>query len=98
MNGFAGGATIKAPTAIPVTPRKFCVNQIAGSKAQPNNSAAVTWSKSLGIGAGLGLTATIETGFDKSAQVTYHFSATRLFCGWKDDPGPIATKALAHAF
>jgi len=96
VNGFAGGATIKTPTAIPVTPGKFCVHQIAGSTAQSNNSSAVTWSKSLGIGAGLGLTATIETGFDTSAQITYHFSATRLFCGWKSGPGGIPQQLVVH--
>jgi hypothetical protein len=85
VNGFAGGATIKAPTAIPVA--THCVVQMAGSKAHSNNSSAVTWSKSLGINAGLGLMATIETGFDTSAQVNYVFSAARHFCGWKDDPG-----------
>lgn len=96
VNGFAGGATIKSPTLIPIAPPKFCVHQIAGSKAQSNNTAAVTWSKSLGIGAGLGLSATIETGFDSSAQVTYHFSATRLFCGWKDDPGGKPQQLVVH--
>jgi hypothetical protein len=96
VNGFAGGAIIKAPTLIPITPAKFCGPQIAGSKAESHNSAAVTWSGSLGIGAGLGFTASIETGFDTSAQITYQFSAPWLFCGWKDDPGGTPKQLVVH--
>ncbi len=86
VNGFAGGATIKTPTSIPGTPAKFCEPLKAGTTAKSGNSPAVTWTGSLGIRIGLGFEASVQTGFDSGAQITYHFTATRHLCGWKSLP------------
>jgi hypothetical protein len=96
VNGFAGGADIKTPTSIPITPAKYCVHQQSGSTAKSNNSAAVTWSGSLGIGTGLRFSASVQTGFDSSAQVAYRFSAGRHLCGWKGDPGGNPQQLVVH--
>jgi hypothetical protein len=96
VNGFAGGATIKDPIVIPGTPAKFCVKQGAGTTAASHNSAAVTWSGSAGIGTGLRFTASVQTGFDTSAQVTYHFSAIRHLCGQNSDPGGAPRQLVVH--
>jgi hypothetical protein len=66
-NGFAGGARIRKPTSTPHTPSRFCVAQMGGSKATSNNSAAVTWTRSLAINAGLNFHASVETGQRSSA-------------------------------
>lgn len=87
VNGWAGGADHKTPTSIPSTPSKYCVHQEPGSTGQSDNTAAVTWSGSLGIGTGLRFTASVQTGYDSGAQVTYSFSASRHLCGQKDNPG-----------
>jgi hypothetical protein len=96
VNGYAGGAYIKTPTSIPNTPSRFCVRQAPGSTAKSNNSSAVTWSGSLGIGTGLRFSASIETGYDTSAQVTYHFTAWRHLCGQKGDPGGTPGQLVVH--
>jgi hypothetical protein len=96
VNGFAGGADIKAPTSIPSTPARYCVHQVAGSTATSNNSAAVTWTRGLGIGTGLRFQASVQTGFDRSAQIGYHFSASRHLCGWQGDPGGRPQQLVVH--
>jgi hypothetical protein len=94
VDGYAGGATHVTPTAIPVA--THCVPQEAGSKAHSGSSSAVTWTKSLGIGAGLGLQASIETGFDTSAQLNFTFSAFRHLCGWKSLPGGVPQQLVVR--
>jgi hypothetical protein len=37
--------------------------------------------------AGLGFDASVETRFDRSAELQYTVFRTRLLCGWKDYPG-----------
>lgn len=96
VNGWAGGATIKKPTSIPSTPQKYCVPQAPGTSATSNNSHAVTWSGGLGIGTGLRFDASVETGYDTSAQIRYHFSALRHLCGWKSDPGGTPLQLVVH--
>jgi hypothetical protein len=87
VNGYVGGAHIEKPTSVPKTPQRFCTPYIPGVAPTSNNSSAVTWTRSLGINAGLNFHASVETGFDSSAVITYQFSRTRLLCGWKDYPG-----------
>ncbi len=87
VNGYAGGATHETPHSVPHTPSRFCVPQDKTSAPQSNNTAAVTWTKSLGIHAGLGFHASVETGFDTSAQITYTYIHAGSLCGWKDNPG-----------
>jgi hypothetical protein len=96
VNGWAGGATIKKPTSIPSTPSKYCVHQAPGTSAKSNNSHAVTWSAGLGIGTGLRFSASVQTGYDTSAQVRYHFTALRHLCGWKSDPGGTPLQLVVH--
>jgi hypothetical protein len=85
VNGWAGGATVKKPTSIPSTPSKYCVPQAPG-----------TWSGGLGIGTGLRFDTSVETGYDTSAQVRYHFTANRHLCGWKGDPGGTPRQLVVH--
>jgi hypothetical protein len=97
VNGYAGGADIKTPTSIPSTPAQFCIHQVAGSTARSNNSHAVTWSGGLGIGTPLvHFDASVQTGYDTSAQITYHFTASRHLCGWKGDPGGAPQQMVVH--
>ena len=97
VNGWAGGATIKTPTSIPSTPARYCVPQLAGTSATSNNSAAVTWTRGLGIGTGLRFDASVQTGFDRSAQLGYRFSANRQLCGQQGDPGGTPRQLVARA-
>lgn len=88
VNGYAGGATIKTPTFIPSTPSKWCVDVMSGVQISSNNSAAVTWTGNVDIGTPVvHFGASIQTGYDHSAQLTYKFSAFRQLCGQKGDPG-----------
>jgi hypothetical protein len=96
VNGYAGGAHIEKPTSVPHTPSRFCVGQMSGSTPSSNNSAAVTWTRSLGIHAGLDFHASVETGFDSSAEVTYTFTRTGSLCGWKDNPGGVPKQLVVH--
>jgi hypothetical protein len=96
VNGYAGGASTEKPTSVPSTPSRFCVGQIAGSSTHSDNSAAVTWTRSAGIHAGLDFHASVETGFDSSAEVTYTFTRTGSLCGWKDNPGGVPKQLVVH--
>jgi hypothetical protein len=96
VNGYAGGASIEKPTSVPSTPSRFCVGQIAGSSTHSNNSTAVTWTRSAGVHAGLDFHASVETGFDTSAEINYSFSRHRHLCGWKDSPGGVPKQLVVH--
>jgi hypothetical protein len=87
VNGYAGGASHETPPSVPDTPSRFCIPQDKNSAPQSSNTAAVTWTKSLGIHAGLGFHASVETGFDTSAQLTYTYVHAGSLCGWKALPG-----------
>ncbi len=41
--------------------------------------------------------AAVETGYDRGAQVTYHFTAGRQLCGWKSRPGGTPQQLVVHA-
>jgi len=96
VNGYAGGFIIKKPTSIPVTPAKYCDPLLRGGTVYINKTVAVTWTRSLGIGTGLGFQASVQTGFDTSAQITYTASANRQLCGWKSDPGVRPQQVVVH--
>lgn len=96
VNGFGGGFEVKTPTSIPNTPAKFCITMRAGSLFQSGNSPAVTWTGSLGIATGLGFQASIQTGFDRGARITYRFTANRHLCGQKSDPGGAPGQLVVH--
>jgi hypothetical protein len=96
VNGWAGGTINKKPTSIPSTPSKYCNPQLPGTTAKIYKSHAVTWSGGLGIGAALGFQASVQTGYDTSAMLIYHFTAHRHLCGWKDDPGATPVQVVVH--
>jgi hypothetical protein len=96
VNGYAGGAHTEKPTSVPHTPSRFCVGQMSGSTPSSNNSTAVTWTRSLGVHAGLDFHASVETGYDSSAEVTYTFTHTGSLCGWKGNPGGVPKQLVVH--
>jgi hypothetical protein len=87
---------IKKPSSVPSTPSRFCDQLLRGGKAYIDRSAAVTWTRSLGFAAGLGFQASVQTGFDTSAEITYAASANRALCGWKSDPGGTPQQVVVH--
>jgi hypothetical protein len=96
VNGYAGGMIIKKPTSIPSTPARYCDPLLRGGAAHIDRSAAVTWTRSLGIGTGFGFQASVQTGFDSSAEITYAASANRELCGQYDDPGGTPRQVVVH--
>lgn len=96
VNGYAGGMIIKNPTSTPSTPARFCDPLLRGGADHINRSAAVTWTRSLGIGTGLGFQASVQTGFDSSAEITCAASANRQVCGQYDDPGGTPRQVVVH--
>jgi hypothetical protein len=92
----SGGARIEKPTSVPKTPSRFCVSQMSGSTPTSNNSTAVTWTRSLGVHAGLDFHASVETGYDSSAEITYSFTRTGSLCGWKGNPGGVPKQLVVH--
>jgi hypothetical protein len=97
VNGYAGGAHVEKPASVPSTPSRFCVGQIAGSTSHSNNTAAVTWTRSAGIHAGLDFHASVETGYDRSAQINYSYSRSRNLCGWRSLPGEDPKQLVVRA-
>lgn len=87
VNGYFGGGHIMKPNAVPRTHKWNCANYVSGFKWQSNNSAAIIWRKSLGIHAGLSFDASVETGYDSDAQVTYKLYRSRWICGTNGPPG-----------
>lgn len=87
VNGYAGGGHIQKPSSVPTTPKRYCENYVSGFTFHSNNSTAQTWRRSLGIHAGLDFEASVVTGYDGSAQITYKFSRSRDVCGVHSLPG-----------
>lgn len=46
--------------------------------------------------AGLDFHASVETGFDSSAEVTYTFTRSGSLCGWKGNPGGVPKQLVVH--
>jgi hypothetical protein len=89
VNGYFGGAHIENPKTAPSTKMKNCGSYVPGFAFHSNNSTAVTWRRSFGIHAGLGFLASVVTGYNGSAQVTYKLSRERYVCGQYGGPeGP----------
>lgn len=87
VNGYDGGTYYEKPSSIPNPPGKNCVRQGPDTTAGTESTAAVTWTRSLGVGSGFGFWSSVQTGFDRSAKVQYSFSAWRSLCGQDSPPG-----------
>jgi hypothetical protein len=95
-NGYFGGAHIEKPPSVPHTPNKWCASYVGGYTYYSTNTAAVTWTKSLGIHAGLDFDASVQTGYDNSAQVIYHLNRERDICGSNGPPGGTPRKIVVR--
>jgi hypothetical protein len=96
VNGYAGGTYYKKPTSIPSTPAKYCVRQGPDNTAHSGSTAAVTWTRTLGIGSGFGFWSSVQTGYDNRAQIKYTFSAWRSLCGQASAPGETPRQLVVH--
>lgn len=84
VTGYAGGTKVRFPYTAPSA--KNCVQELGGSTTHSNNSSAVTWSDGLVIPV-IGASLSAQTGYDASAQLTYHYAAAGWLCGTGGLPG-----------
>jgi hypothetical protein len=98
-DGYFGGATTSTPPRVPATPKKYCAFQKKHSAPQSNNSSSVTFVKNLAIdtGDGLEFQASVQTGFDTSAQLTYTFLYNGNLCGQVSAPGRHPRQLVVHS-
>jgi hypothetical protein len=89
-NGYAGGDSIVHPSEPGGTNR--CEPEMNGSQVQTANEEAVTWSAGFSISQ-VGFNAQAQTGYDRTAQLTFTFGANRLICG-SGGRQPAASKQL----
>ncbi|MFE2432657.1 hypothetical protein ACFXJ5_38845 [Streptomyces sp. NPDC059373] len=91
---FAGGATTSS-ASIPTA--KLCVTQNADTTFVENTSTAITWTDGLEISDYIGIDLSTETGYTKSAELTYHFNKKRRLCGTGDYPGGTPHRIVARS-
>jgi hypothetical protein len=98
-DGYVGGASTSTPPGVPFTPKKYCAFQQKGTHPVSKNSSSVTFVKNLGIvtGDGLEFQASIQTGFDSSAQLTYKYLYNGTLCGQKSVPGGHPRQLVVHS-
>ena len=90
--GWAGGTSVAKPKRAPRA--SFCRSYLKGSTFSTSNEKAVTWSAGLSV-TQIGFGASAQTGYDRSAQVTFVFNRTRLLCG-TTDYAPSARQIVAR--
>jgi hypothetical protein len=96
VNGYFGGAHEEKPGSVPATKAKYCAPYTKGFTFVSNNSAAITWRKSFGIHAGFGFDASVVTGYDHDAQITYVLKRARWICGTEGPPGQAPRQLVVH--
>lgn len=84
-NGYAGGDSILHPRKPPTARR--CEQELRGSTVSTHREKAVTWSAGFTIPT-VNFNTSAETGYDSSAQLTYHWSRFGYECGSNNEqPG-----------
>jgi hypothetical protein len=90
--GYAGGATYVKTTA---PSAGYCVYQARGTTFTRSSSSAYTFTAGLNVSA-VGVNLSSETGYDSSATVRYHFSASHHLCGTGGYPGGTPRRLVAE--
>jgi hypothetical protein len=92
-DGWASGESEEHPRTAPATPSFDCVPYQRGGAFSTTSEKAVTWSGGLSVTA-LQFGAEAQTGYDRSAQVSFTFGANRMLCGTNGVP-PSAAQLVA---
>jgi hypothetical protein len=95
-DGWFGGENLLHPAKAPSATQ--CAPYLRGGYFQTQNERAVTWSAGFTISA-VGFNAQAQTGYDRSAQLTYSLGQNGLACGTTAGPydaGQVVAKKLSY--